>query len=45
MQGKEIFQTIPEWAVKEAGEKGEIKPYDFDPKILIKILFHYPPIP
>ena len=45
MQSEEIFQTIPELdSVMGAEEKGK-KPCNIqiDPKISVKILFHYKP--
>ena len=42
VQREEIFQTVP-YSVEEAQEKGNKKKCNADPKIAMKILFHYPP--
>ena len=41
---KKILQTMPEWEQFNQENRRKVQtPWKFDPKILTKILFHYPP--
>ena len=44
VQEEKILQTMPEWAQFNQVDRRKVQtPWNVDPKILTKILFHYPP--